>query len=958
MKLIYLATDLATLGELRILGRSTRREPVESPQRERVEYRVRLDFFQSSFQANFGLLQQFAAALQSDQAQLQWTDDGGTTYENRPVTAGDSTMPADVLLKGGTHWQAVEFSFWYWNHNLTTSSLNGTFTRSGSAAQDLGAIETWSERTVFERVDPLRDVRRSGVCTLTASGRWQADTTLPVAQRQAALQAKKDTLTTEMLLTGKGTLVYGTLNQVVRVTEFTAAVNQPSNYLGWQLTVTFTRYPDEANYSLVELRVQRRENLAEGIQRLVLTGRVHAPTEAAANARLTALAAAIVPAGYATLGTEITPTIHQSNSDSGGDGETFTEINYTLEYRDTSGIALTYQRPVANAPAVDLGTVDGFSDKNSTTLFDEMRSVRKRAAGGVSFSGKWYAADALSDTAKRAQLLGQLATLKTELAKGASGTLVYGTAFNQVVRVLDFDPHLNRLRNCIEWTLSASYTQYPNEADYALADLQLGTRENQTEGTVIKTLTGRIAAQSPEAARSKLARLRTALIPAGYLLQSNSDEERRVSSESNRTTPALPQGDGDAFIELTVNDVWQKTAGGSVLEWTLRTITDKDVKSTTVRRSFTGTVRAAAATQPAAFAAAAAQADTLGNNKYPLLFRSSLTVLDRLFQTTGGQIFVNVEFTYDYETQNDTSYLEVTSTRSTDNYGVDTESVSGYVAAPSVAAAEAVYQANVRSLPLFAGALVVSERKPTLNQATILGAGTLEQRYDFSLQLLRPKAVGTNSLRYDLSVSPDFRTNELITTMSGTVWGATQAEAEAFLQSAITGLGLTGVLMGNPRTPHFRKGPGVGGSAAVDLFESMDFSVTYVSLFTGAAGILETEVNEDLVYSGQRNIERPIPDGPSIIQQAGTTCGIRTVTVRCRATTKAAADAYVRGIRSALLLSLNGGSAVAFEDPPRLGARYVALPRTALVVAGAGANAVAYEVSGTFSERIPELAFS
>ncbi|MFP5250239.1 MAG: hypothetical protein ACLGP3_10480, partial [Acidobacteriota bacterium] len=612
MKLLYLTTDLATLGELRILGRATRREPVESPQRERVEYRVRLDFFQTSFQANFGLLQQFATALQSDQAQLQWTDDGGTTYENRPVTAGDSNMPADVLLKGGTHWQAVEFSFWYWNHNLTTSSLNGTFTRPGSTAQDLGAIEAWSERTVFERFDPLRAARRTGVCTITASGRWQADTTLAVAARQAALQAKKDALTTEILQTGQGTLVYGTLNQVVKVTEFTAAVNQPNNYLGWQLTATFTRYPAEADYSLVELRVQRRENLAEGIQRLVLTGRIHAPTEAAANAKLTSLAAALVPSGYVMLGTEITPTLHQSNSGAGtdaadgglgGDGETFTEINYTLEYRDTSGIALTYQRPVANAPAVDLGTVDGFDDKNSTTLFDEMRSVRKRAAGGVAFHGKWYAADALSAAAKQAQLLAQLAALKTELAKGASGRLVYGSAFNQVVRVLGFDPQVNRLRNCIEWTLSASYTQYPNEADYALAEIQLGTRENQTDGTVVKTLTGRIGAQSPEAARSKLARLRTALIPAGYVLQSNSDEERRVSSES-----ATTQGDGDAFIELTVNDVWQKTAGGSVLEWSLRTITDKDVKSTTVRKSFTGTVRAAAATQPAAFAAAAAQA--------------------------------------------------------------------------------------------------------------------------------------------------------------------------------------------------------------------------------------------------------------------------------------------------------------------------------------------------------------
>ena len=1413
MKLSYNNTDLATLGVLRVLGRTTRREPAEAPQRERVEYRVRLDFFQSSFQANFGLLQAFASALQSDSAALQWTDDGGTTYENRPVTAGDTDMPREALERGGTYWQAVEFSFWYWNHGLTLNTLHGSWTGSTGGALDLGAVENWSERTRVERVDPLRATRRMAQGTIAASGRWQADTTLPLAQRQVALQAQKTTLLAALISAAQGTLAYGQFSQTVRVAEFNADVNQPENFVAWTASFTFTRYPDEAdyslldyalttrfaetegvtyltlagrihapteaaararlallqtsvipsgyalvstqtdpksagseseltggngnngsdgvtfidlgftveyrttsglgttlaltggatlnlgtvdrfrdalqiqrfselrdtrrrvsgtvtlsgqwyapdtltqaqqqaalaaqwaaldggipqastgtlaygtifnqtirvvdftadldrvtnvvrwslvatwtrypnegdyslldytvaprknwaegiqyltvagrieapteaaargrlagleaspglvpsgyalvsvqssartvgsesnqnggangnngndgetfteltfsveyrdtsalpatyqnltatgamtfalgtvdkfkettavtrfddlrdvrkraaglvvmagkwyvsdtllpadqqaqltaqkqlfdtqlvngnrgqltyagifsqairvteftaeinrltnciewtlaanytrypdeaNYSLVELRVQQRLNRTEGINYLTLSGRIHAPSAAAAQAQLTAQAAAVVPTGYVTLATDISPATVGSLSDgtngnNGGDGIVFTEITFTLEYRDITGMVCTYQRSAVNAPQVTLGTVDKFASRTLSTLFDELRSVRKRSAGGVTLSGRWWAADTLTVAAQQAQLLAQQALLQQEMAKGAAGQLNYGAAFGAVVRLQDFDAQINRVTNCIEWSLTASYTLYPNEADYAMADIQVGTRENLAEGTVVKTLTGRIGAQSATAALSKLARLRTAFIPAGYVLQSESNEQHQISTESGLATTGQNQGDGDAFIELTLNEVWQ-SAVGSVLEWSLRTSTDADVRLTTVKTTYSGTVRAAAATQPAAFAAAAVQASVLGGGKYPMLLRSNIVALDRLFQTTDGLIFVTVEFSYEYETATATSYLEVTSTRATDNYGTDTEMVTGMVAAPSLSAAAALYQTNVRGLSLFAGALILSERLPTLSQRQLVGAGALDEKYDFSLVLLRPKATGKDSITYDVSTQPDFRSLELTTTVAGKVWGASQVEAEAFLQSLLTGLAIPGKVVASPRTPHSRSGPDVGGSGAVTVFESMDFSVTYVSLFTGVAGILESEVTEEYVYSGNRNIEKAIPDGPSIVQQCGTTLGQHTVTARCRATTPTAAAAWVRSIRTALLLSVNGSTVTAYEEPPRISTGYKFLPQIAGVPVGNGTNVTVYEMSGTFSEKIPEMGF-
>ena len=187
---------------------------------------------------------------------------------------------------------------------------------------------------------------------------------------------------------------------------------------------------------------------------------------------------------------------------------------------------------------------------------------------------------------------------------------------------------------------------------------------------------------------------------------------------------------------------------------------------------------------------------------------------------------------------------------------------------------------------------------------------------------------------------------------------ATQTEAEAFLQTTLAGLNLTGKVTNNARTPHTRSGPQITSAGAGSVFESMDFSVTYISLFTGVTGILECEVTEDVLYSGNRNVEKMIPDGPSIIQQAGTTLGARAVSARCRATTRSAADAWVRTMRTALLASQNGSGVQAYEDPARVSTRYGFLPQTAGVVNGGGANVTVYETSATFSERIPQLVFS
>jgi hypothetical protein len=1189
MQLIYNAVDLATLGVLRILGVATAREPAEAPQRERVTYRVRLDFFQQTFDANFNLIGQLRAALKTQNAALVWVDDAGKQQLNRTVVAAEDDTDAAALERGGTYQQALTFTFWYYNHDVVTNCLNATVTANGIAT-GLGAVEQWHEVLAAARFDDLRDMRKRVAGRLTASGRLQADTTLPVAARQAALLALKDQLLTSLAQGTTATVAFGSFNEAVRVDQFTAEVNQPNNFLAWSLTASFTRYPDEANYAVLEYDLTPKLNLAEGIQYLTLSGKIAAPTEAAARARLAALQASVIPASYVTLdlktdarsavtesdgtadgagqpfieltftvetrdpatlpaaytatgasfgtftlgtvdkfrdatavtrwdelrdvrkrsagnvvmagkwyvadGTpaaaaqaalalqkskldaqvqagasglltygaifaaavrlteftaeinrltnciewtlsatftrypneadyseidftaqtryaapegityltlrgkigspsaaaaqarltlllagivpasyaqlnlETTPTtVGSETTGRTGDGLVFTEMAFTAEYRDVGTLTCTYQRTTANAAVANLGTVDKFSQRFAVTLFDELRPNRKRAAGSVSLGGKWYASEALAAAAKQTALLAQLNAFNAQMLAGDAGTLSYGAVLNQVVRLVDWDAHINKLTNCIEWSLTATYTAYPNESDYALCEFNLETRQNLADGTVFKTLTGKIGAPTPEAAQSKLARLRAALIPAGYTLMQDGTTERRVDVESGRAG-GNDTGDGFTFIELAINDEWQLTAG-NLLTWTLRTATNTDVKTGWTLTTYSGTVVASASTQPLAFAAAAAQAAVLGANKFPFLIRSNIISVDKLFQTpvtVGGQtvppqVFVTVEFSYEYQAKGGLTYLEMTSELTADSFGVTTETISGYVVAPTLALAQAGYLANVRNMALFNGALILTERTPTLMQQQLYGATgalvqSLDDRFSFSLQVFRAKNANQTSIAYTSVPDSNLQTNETTTTVSGTVWAASQVVAEAFLQTVLTTLVPGGALVRSSRTPQLKRGPLVGGSATSgDVFESLGFMVVYVSALAGATGILESEVTQDLVYSGTRQIEKPIPDGLSIIQQAGITCGRNTVTARCVSTTPTAAQAWARTIRTALLLSVTAPG-TAYENPPQIRTGYQFLPQIAGVPVGAGTNVKLYELTAMFSELVPELVFT
>ena len=962
MQLVYNGVDLAALAtQFRVLGVATVREPAEAPQRERVTYRVRLDFFEQTYADNRGLIEQVRAALTTQQVQMVWTDETGAVQLQRTVTVANDDEAEDAAQRGGTYWQGLSLTFWYYNHDVAANCLSGTV-----AGQDLGAVERWTEQVQVTRFDELRDVRKRVAVQLQASGRWQSDTAQPLETRRSALLAQASALQAVLVTNASVPLAFANFDQTVRIVDAKVEVDQPHYAIAWSLTCTYTAYPNELNYLLCDFRVQLREAKLEAVRYWSLTGKIEATTEALARTKLALIKAALLPSGYApwnenTEARQIESRTSATPTDlppTGGDGATFTELTFTLDTRETGGMEATFQRTATGAAKLNFGTVDRFADRYATTLFDDLRSARKRTAGNVTMSGKWFATESLSDADRQAALLAVKAQFDTELQKGVVGTLQYGGAFPAtVVRLLDFNCDVNRARWCVEWSLTAGFTRFPNEADYALCEFRAVTNEQKETGVVTFSLSGRIGAPTPEAARNKLARLEAQLVPAGYVQTKDEASDQRVQTESGTqggTDLAHDAGDGLTYIELTFANEWRKTAG-DVVTWTLRQSDTDDARTCFITSTFSGQVQAKGPDAVTAFATASAMAAQLGDGKYPFEVRSVITEAQNLFLTSGGVVFVTVDYSYEYLRKGSRIFLEVKSELAADTFGTTTETVSGMVAAPTLALAVQTY-AGIRSGASYASALVLNERTPKLARESFMNTGTpnteitgLDEQCTFSFQVLRP--MGLTSMEYTLSVESNLQTLEKRTTVKGVVRAASAAAAQAYLTSFMGGWQL-GKLLTATADSEYRRGPQPNGVVA-EIFVGLHFSQSWVDLLTGmVSGILECEITEDVQYSGDRLVTKPIPDGVSIVQRCGTREGRRTVTARVLATTETSGTAWVKRKRDELM---EGD----WMEPPRITTVYRFLPQTDGVVAGSGTpNVKLFEVTGQFNEVLPDYAYS
>jgi hypothetical protein len=707
---------------------------------------------------------------------------------------------------------------------------------------------------------------------------------------------------------------------------------------------------------------------------------------------------------------------------------TVNDTGYGAEATIYLGALFTPSNSPSGSTPTQLGQVRTVNQGYHSTRYDEMRSFRSRSAGTATLVGCLSAASNIEKGValdnRRQTLLAKKQALDLAL-KGTSnssnaaaavrdGLLSYmntdGTFFSRVVRVTDFRCDIDQAVNEINWTLSVDWTDFPNEATYAAAEVHITRSEDREAGEKIIRLTGKIGAPNPTVANSKLSYLMSAVLlnastsdndvlwktlPA-YKSSTNPryiNTDDTATSNGGATLPPTAGGllggtDGNGnqltasvFLELDFNIEWRKKST-NLISWTLNINCDPDTASGLTRITYSGTVVASGPTPDSAYSAAAAQAATLGAKKYQFVMKKDLIRKDRDVDANAGGIqeFVECSYSYEYKVKGPIIYMEMTTKTVTPTFGENALAVSGYIVAPDYGTAQSTYQTQVRAL--YGNNLIQNEETDNLQDVIQLAAGwsppggtgfaTMSIRFNFSLAVWLPKPVGNAVFTYRIAIDPDYVSLKKSTQISGTYYGSqndiTASAAYAignpldlFLTTISGALGLGPVLRESRKQAILTT-----DGAHNDIFKmAIEFSAEFLSAITNPAQlILMCSLEETISYSGTRWSEFALPDpgtGVSIPQNTGVRMGSRTISGSCVAATEAAAMIFVR---SALALPFPSGSgggpapANRYLNPPQIASGFEFLPLTQGVARAAGKNAVFVKKTFTFSELLPLYPFN
>jgi hypothetical protein len=874
---------------------------------------------------------------------------------------------------------AVEYRKW------KKSNLMASF---GTPAVGLGNVSKWQDRVSISRFNPLRSLRERASDTIDAAGTLAGDANLGLASRRAALLALQRKLKAAVNVPD-GLLVYGDFKQVVRVTEFNAEINQAETGIDWSLSATYTLFPDESNYTTTEWTADQKDNFT-GETTLVLAGRIQAATLALAQTKLAALTAAVAQPGPGTQpGLGITGTKLQqltndqtSNNLSTLDGDTFIELSFSVSWRQWKSTNQMATFKASNGGTLrGLGNVNRWRDHYAAARFNEMRSQRRHATGSVEASGTLAGQANLSLTARRAALLALQRQLKAQV-NCADGTLTYGD-WNQCVRVDDFQAEINQAETGIDWSLSASYSLFPNEGGYATAEYTVNDREDVESGDEFFTFNGKISAPTQALAMAKLNSLRTAILSMyGWTLaQRLRDETTSQSIYANGDTTTYPTGsvpdgassmmdaaDGTTFIELSFSEEYRRRIQGLLVGSTLQVSNREDIPAQTLVTTFAGTVTATGPTPDAAYATALARAQALGANREAAIdstafLRGSMISFEQRQLTQGSATeFLRLTFSYEYQSKvlAGRAYIEMTSTVNREAFGVDVESCSGFVARDA-ATAQSIFADCVRAT--YDGRLIHSEQtgfSQLLAQRDQPDAGPdcFNQQFlrmEFSLQVYSPKLEGELGMKYSVEVTRDFLTLEMRTALEGSCFALDRPTADAAVSVLMLALNF-GSPNGGLVNVRSRRHEDRETNGTTDVMLKLDFQEDFVGRVTGQAGVIEMKLTEKVVYSETRWSVQNLPfesdgsGGVSIPQPSGVDPGSRVVSGSVTAATLATAQAWAIKQRALLTGDELGGS---YPRQEEWETDYEFVPRIDGIPTGNTANVRLYRVNFTFGEILP-----
>lgn len=632
----------------------------------------------------------------------------------------------------------------------------------------------------------------------------------------------------------------------------------------------------------------------------------------------------------------------------------------------------TYTRNAVGAPTLDLDAVESFKFSFDVRRVHELRSHRSGSTGRVEVRGKILGDPKATIASRRSSLLAKFDQIRSEIADGSDGTLTFGT-FNQLVRVDAFVPELDQVGVTphISYSMSASFSEFPNETGYAQCEFTVATQEDVKEGKMRKSLSGRIESQSEAAALVKLASVRSAFA-SGW-------EAVRLDKRSEQFSGE----DGQTFLRLVFDEEYEQVTS-NLSGWNLRITDSEEARTGRFRRTYSGYVEAKAATFDAAYSVATAKAKALGDNKHQFRTSGQIVCDDKQLsadrQVTDRELtdlIVRVEFSFEYELLGaDRVYVEMAGDYTKQTFGLDTETVSGFIACASASTARALYdiikagygeylirQERIRedrtkvktasgvgigqtltpgnastTVPVWGTAINTAEvdddtaestSSGIVNPPLLTGYARQFRVFEFSFEIHRPKAAGAVSMIYRLGVWQDFIGRVKVSNLSGQVFAATEAEADQYLDWFIEEHGL-GQRITSRRDHEYVKKPGAQtdyqqaflnrASTGVkkSTYHVLSFEESFRTRLTGAAAILQCGLEEEVECSGPRVVVKGTAQSTDVFQTCGTQSGTRRISGECVATDDTTAMVWCKEQQNLPLSASFNSSGDTQDEPPRI----------------------------------------
>ena len=558
-------------------------------------------------------------------------------------------------------------------------------------------------------------------------------------------------------------------------------------------------------------------------------------------------------------------------------------------------------------PIAQLGIDAAFTPSGSTTLVvlpgvgswkESVRTERYNAQEvanrrvtmvNISANGRFTADPTQSETARRAAVLAVKIGIET-CNDTPDGTLVYAGTSN-VVYVETMECDTGDGTGYCEWSLTAEYRRFP-DGDYAEVEFEVGTKDNIDQAQRVTTVTGKIRANTQDAALTR-----------ANVLRDTFAESYRIQTVNETKSQQVSGADGDAFIEMTFSFEWKETL--TPVAWTLKVATKQDAKSNNSILTRSGTCRSGDASAALAQAVVLGVVTGLGVLMSTSIEYNSIGLVDVTQQN-------EVIFSYEYLSRAGRVYAEVQNDTTNAGFGDSSQTISGFVVADSQIAALAL----ARSFQLGSGTILLSakENVSSFNAGTGTGdlagfdSGGASQQFlkvDFNYSYYVAHADG--SVKWSVGDSRDMKTRILTLTYTGTAWAADAATANSLIDSLETPP-TGGALTKRDRRVDSEQRNSVTG------FLSVAFNDTYEGPFTAASGeaVLEAEYSVEATLSVNTAVVTEVPYGSPVVQTGvGYNKGSLTVSGFATGITEACCKAWGRNLRS---IVQSGGR---YEKAPR-----------------------------------------